>query len=103
VTRSAEIPQSRYFADALPALGRANVLDWPTGAVRVTEHSRASTCRYSSGRRRRRFDVLVEPEDVLRVGRGYLSAESIALICNEELEMPIPQEMGEGVAELQAA
>ena len=36
-------------------------------------------------------------------GARYLSAESIALVCSAELDMIIPQEMGEEVTELQAA
>jgi hypothetical protein len=48
--------------------------------------------------------LCIEQNDEWLVGRGYLSAESIALVCSPELAMPTPQEgMEEGVAELQAA
>jgi putative transposase len=47
--------------------------------------------------------LCIEQNDEWLVGRGYLSAESIALVCSQDLDMPIPQEKGEGVAELQAA
>jgi hypothetical protein len=48
--------------------------------------------------------LCIEQNDEWLVGRAYLSAESIALVCSADLAMPTPQEgMETGVAELQAA
>jgi putative transposase len=47
--------------------------------------------------------LCIEQNDEWLVGRAYLSAESIAQVCSADLDMPTPQEQGEGVAELQAA
>jgi putative transposase len=43
--------------------------------------------------------LCIEQNDEWLVGRGYLSAESIALVCSADVDMAIPQEMGEEVAE----
>jgi transposase-like protein len=47
--------------------------------------------------------LCIEQNDEWLVGRAYLSAESMALVCGADLAMPIPQDQKEGVAELQAA
>jgi hypothetical protein len=47
--------------------------------------------------------LCIEQNDEWFVGRAYLSAESMALVCGADLAMPIPQDQKEGVAELQAA
>jgi putative transposase len=47
--------------------------------------------------------LCIEQNDEWLVGRAYLSAESMALVCSEELEIPTPREQKEEMAELQAA
>ena len=47
--------------------------------------------------------LCIEQNDEWLVGRAYLSAESIAQVCSTELDMIIPQNMGEEATELQAA
>ncbi len=47
--------------------------------------------------------LCIEQNDEWLVARAYLSAESIAQVCSTELDMIIPQNMGEEATELQAA
>jgi transposase-like protein len=47
--------------------------------------------------------LCIEQNDEWLVGRAYLSAESMALVCSADLDMPSPENMGKEVPELQAA